>query len=66
MAKTKPIIIPDVPQKEPIHNNKAVNDANNIIVFIWFFIILAGDSVKYLKLLFSYFPYITSKAFNLP
>ena len=40
MAKTKPIIIPEVPQKEPIHNNNAVNKANNTTVFIWFCIMI--------------------------
>ena len=40
MAKTKPIIIPDLPQNEPIHNNKAVNKANKTTVFNWFFIMI--------------------------
>jgi len=45
MAKTKPIIIPEVPQKEPIHSSKAVNEANKTTVFNWFFIIIIKKRV---------------------
>lgn len=50
MAKTKPIIIPDVPQKEPIQSNKAVNKANKTTVFNWFFIMVIRK--RYVFLIF--------------
>ena len=40
MANIRPIIIPDLPQKEPIQSNRAVNRANKTTVFSWFFIMI--------------------------